>query len=103
MANMSTIEHHGQLFSLVAPEQITNHAVKSAKPIRILRFELNNATRGLTATLTTNVITGLVPEAPLQVSVEGYTDALHADVFLTMAVTLLIAMMDLHSKLLAIS
>lgn len=81
MANMSTIEHHGQLFSLVAPEQITNHAVKSAKPIRILRFELNNATRGLTATLTTNVITGLVPEAPLQVSVEGYTDALQADVF----------------------
>lgn len=81
MANMSTIEHHGQLFSLVAPEQITNHAVKSTKPIRILRFELDNATRGLTATLTTNVITGLVPEAPLQVSVEGYTDALYADVF----------------------
>lgn len=36
MANMSTIEHHGQLFSLVAPEQITNPALKSAKPIRIL-------------------------------------------------------------------
>lgn len=55
--------------------------MKSAKPIRILSFELYNATRGLTAALTTNVITGLVPEAPLQVSVEGYTDALHADVF----------------------
>ena len=81
MATMFTIERHGQLFSLVAPEQITNTAVKSAKPIRILRFELDNATRGLTATLTTNVITSLVPEAPLQVSVEGYTDALYADVF----------------------
>lgn len=55
--------------------------MKSAKPIRILKFELNNTTRGLTATLTTNVITGLVPEAPLQVSVEGYTDALQDDVF----------------------
>lgn len=81
MANMSTIEHHGQLFSLVAPEQITNPALKSAKPIRILKFELNNATRGLTAVLTTNVITSLVPAAPLQVSVDDYLDTLHDDVF----------------------
>lgn len=81
MTNMFTIERHGQLFSLVAPEQITNSAVKSAKPIRILRFELDNATRGLTATLTTNVITSLVPEAPLQVSVDDYLDTLHDDVF----------------------
>lgn len=78
---MSTIEHHGQLFSLVAPEQITNPALKSAKPIRILRFELDNATRGLVAVLTTNVITSLVPAAPLQVSVDDYLDALHDDVF----------------------
>lgn len=81
MANMSTIEHHGQLFSLVAPEQITNPALKSAKPIRIAKFELTNAAKGLTATLTTNVITSLVPAAPLQVSVDDYLDALHDDVF----------------------
>lgn len=81
MANMSTIEHHGQLFSLVAPEQITNPALKSAKPIRILKFELTNAAKGLTAVLTTNVITSLVPAAPLQVSVDDYLDALHDDVF----------------------
>lgn len=81
MANMSTIEHHGQLFSLVAPEQIANPALKSAKPIRILKFELNNATKGLTAVLTTNVITSLVPAAPLQVSVDDYLDALNDDVF----------------------
>lgn len=81
MANMSTIEHHGQLFSLVAPEQITNPALKSAKPIRIAKFELTNAAKGLTAVLTTNVITSLVPAAPLQVSVDDYLDALHDDVF----------------------
>lgn len=81
MANMSTIEHHGQLFSLVAPEQITNPALKSAKPIRIVKFELTNAAKGLTAVLTTNVITSLVPAAPLQVSVDDYLDALHDDVF----------------------
>lgn len=81
MANMSTIEHHGQLFSLVAPEQITNPALKSAKPIRIAKFELTNAAKGLTATLTTNVITSLVPAAPLQVSVDDYLDALNDDVF----------------------
>lgn len=81
MANMSTIEHHGQLFSLVAPEQITNPALKSAKPIRIAKFELTNAAKGLTAVLTTNVITSLVPAAPLQVSVDDYLDALNDDVF----------------------
>lgn len=81
MANMSTIEHHGQLFSLVAPEQITNPALKSAKPIRIAKFELTNAAKGLTAVLTTNVITSLVPAAPLQVSVDDYLDTLHDDVF----------------------
>lgn len=81
MANMSTIEHHGQLFSLVAPEQITNPALKSAKPIRIVKFELANAAKGLTATLTTKVITSLVPAAPLQVSVDGYLDALNDNVF----------------------
>lgn len=81
MANMSTIEHHGQLFSLVAPEQITNPALKSAKPIRIVKFELTNAAKGLTAVLTTDVITSLVPAAPLQVSVDDYLDALNDDVF----------------------
>lgn len=81
MANMSTTEHHGQLFSLVAPEQITNPALKSAKPIRIAKFELTNAAKGLTAVLTTNVITSLVPAAPLQVSVDDYLDALNDDVF----------------------
>ena len=81
MANMSTIEHHGQLFSLVAPEQITNPALKSAKPIRIVKFELTNAAKGLTAVLTTDVITSLVPAAPLQVSVDDYLDTLHDDVF----------------------
>lgn len=81
MANMSTIEHHGQLFSLVAPEQITNPALKSAKPIRIVKFELANAVKGLVATLTTKVITSLVPAAPLQVSVDGYQDALNDNVF----------------------
>lgn len=81
MANMSTIEHHGQLFSLVAPEQITNPVLKSAKPIRIVKFELANAVKGLVATLTTKVITSLVPAAPLQVSVDGYQDALNDNVF----------------------